>query len=58
MKTDRIPFNQGLKMHNDGSLPLVNELGMHEMTMSERVCHLSPLNKGFNSLIYAILESE
>ena len=30
MKTDRIPFNQGLKMHNDGSLPLVNELGMHE----------------------------
>ena len=46
-------------MHNDGSLPLVNELGMHEMTMSERVClSLSPLNKGFNSLIYAILESE
>jgi len=42
------PFNQGFKMHNDGSLPLVNELGMNEMTMSERVCLQSePIEQRF-----------
>ena len=30
-------------MHNDGILLLVNELGMHKTTMSERVCLQSGL---------------
>ena len=30
-------------MHNDGILLIVNELGMHKTTMSERVCLQSGL---------------